>query len=210
MNQPFAAAVAALTLLAAMAPPARGQTDRSTPVRSVLEHLHAEQLWGEITLEAGGVRDVQVRSLQGDTVTVREVVGPLQARFHAYRLADIRAAREIGPRRIPRHLAPYRPPRSLTVALALELVLPGFGYFYDGQTGRGYALLAVSTAAAATAVATGKDGAAGWLPFMAWTKVASLAHLRDEVRAANAVHREAAEAAVLSATAPLAGLRLRF
>ena len=185
-------------------------------VRTVLEKLESEALWGEITIEPGVMRQVRVEALGADTVSVREVIGPLQARPAVYPLAAIRSAREIGLHRIPRQMAPYRPPKSATLAFAIEAVLPGFGYFYAGEVGQGLSLLGVTGVAAGTAWVTGRAGAAGWIPLLAWTKVASLLHLRDQVRAANAVHeaRESeallGEGAAMDAPLPLAQVRLRF
>ena len=185
-------------------------------VRTVLEKLESEGLWGEITLEPGVMRQVRVEALGADTVSVREVIGPLQVRPAVYPLADIRSAREIGVHRIPRQMAPYRARKSAALAFVLEAVLPGFGYFYAGEFGQGYAMLGVTAIAGGTAWATGRDGAAGWLPLLAWTKVASLFHLRDQVRAANAVHQSREQAARLGGSAaqdrlvPLAEVRLRF
>ena len=203
---------AALTVLVLSAPASRGEE----AVRALLERLESEGLWGEITLEPGVMRQVRVESLGADTVSVREVIGPLQARPAVYPLEAIRSAREIGPLRIPRQMAPYRPPRSTALAFAIEAVLPGFGYFYAGEFGQGFSLLGVTALAGGTAWATGRDGAAGWLPLLAWTKVASLLHLRDQVRAANAVHQAREPEAPLGGGAfmdrplPLAGVRLRF
>ena len=185
-------------------------------VRTVLEKLDSEGLWGEITLEPGVMRQVRVEALGADTVNVSEVIGPLQARPAVYPLAAIRSAREIGLHRIPRQIAPYQPPRSTVLAFAIEAVLPGFGYFYAGEFGQGFSLLGVTAIAGGTAWVTGRSGAAGWMPLLAWTKVASLLHLRDQVRAANAVHqaREAealpGERAAMDGPVPLAGVRLRF
>lgn len=194
---------------------APAQPTGAPEVRPVLERLQADGHWGEIVLAPGLVRQVRVTALGADTVAVREVIGPLQVRTAAYAVADIRSVREIGPHRIARRLAPYRPAKSVRTALALELVLPGFGYFYAGHTRQGYALLGVAALAGATAAATGKDGAAGWVPIAAWTKVGSLLHLRDEVNAANgALEDRAAEGAAgmarRAAPTPIASLTLRF
>jgi ribosomal protein S28E/S33 len=213
MNRIGLTAVLALLALACGGSAALGQET----VRTTLERLQTDELWGEITLQAGGVRQVRIESLAGDEVVVREVVGPLQARHAVYELAAIRSAREIGVHRIPRRVAPYRAVKSPTLALAIEVVLPGFGYFYAGETRQGYAQLGVSAAAVATALATGEDGGAGWIPFVAWTKVAALLHLRDEVRAANAVHRERAAGLAdrrtrdpRAARIPIAAIHMRF
>ena len=63
---------------------------------------------------------------------------------------------------------------------------------------------------------TGKDGAAGWVPIGAWTKLASLLHLRDQVRAINAFHDSLEEtdlsygAGRASQSPPFARLGFRF
>ena len=192
------AILAGLLALALGVPAAFGEEE----VRPVLERLQSEGLWGEITLEAGAMRQVRVEALGADTVSVQEVIGPLQLRPAAYPLAHIRSAREIGVHRIPRQMAPYRP--------------PGFGYFYAGEYGQRYAMVGVTAIAGGTAWATGRSGAAGWIPLLAWTKVASLLHLRDQVRAANAVHQAREpellldEAAARDRPLRLAELRLRF
>ena len=206
------AILAGLLALALGVPAAFGEEE----VRPVLERLQSEGLWGEITLEAGSMRQVRVEALGADTVSVQEVIGPLQLRPAAYPLAHIRSAREIGVHRIPRQMAPYRPPKWTGLAVAIEAVLPGFGYFYAGEYGQGYAMVGVTAIAGGTAWATGRSGAAGWIPLLAWTKVASLLHLRDQVRAANAVHQEREpellldEAAARDRPLRLAELRLRF
>ena len=67
----------------------------------------------------------------------------------------------------------------------------GLGYLYIGEFHQGFMLMGVSTIAVTTAIATGEDGAAGWVPISAWIKVASLLHLRDEVQAMNHAADEA-------------------
>lgn len=178
-------------------------------VPATLQHLQDNELWGEITLVSGSIRQIQVQSLQGDAVEVRQVIGALHVRPARYALTDIRSARELGVHRIPERMAPYRRPRSTTVALGLELVLPGAGYFYAGDMRRGYTILGFAAIVAGTAITTGSDGAAGWLPFAAWVKVASLMQLRDQVGADNAVWRERSEGLASSSglRMPLLGLR---
>ncbi len=153
-------------------------------IRETLRKLHDEDLWGEVILQRGGSRDIKVLSIQGDTVAVREVVGALHERPAVYMVADFRSLRELGTHRISQRRAAYNPGRSMLKALLLNIV-PGGGYFYSGENRQGAALLVFSAAAVATAWATGKDGAAGWLPLAAWTKVASMLHLKDQISAGN-------------------------
>lgn len=178
-------------------------------VPATLQHLQDNNLWGEITLVSGGIRQIQVESLQGDAVDVRQVIGALHVRQAQYALSDIRSAREIGVHRIPQRMAPYRRPRSTSVALGMELIIPGAGFFYAGDTRGGYTILGFAAIVAATAATTGSDGAAGWLPFAAWVKVASLMQLRDQVGADNAAWRERADglAQTSGVRFPLLGLR---
>jgi hypothetical protein len=190
---------------AGLAPSEAGAAD----VPSTLQAIHADSLWGEITLETGRVRQIQVQSLRGDSVAVREVIGALHVRPATYPLASIRSAREIGVQRIPQRLAPYRTPRSATVAMGLELVVPGAGFFYAGNARQGYSMLGFAAMVAGTAFYTGNDGAAGWAPFAAWIKIASLAQVRDQVRADNGAWKDRAEglAATRGPRLPLVGLR---
>lgn len=155
-------------------------------LRQGLERLQTERLWGELVLEGGIAREVRVDSVAGDTVAVREILGALQERRAVYRLSQIRSLRELGAQRIPLRRAAYTPPKSLKVALGLEALIPGGGYFYVGQSRQGLMLLAVAGAMVGSGIATGKDGAAGWAPLAAWLKLASLANLHAEVRGMNA------------------------
>ena len=158
-------------------------------VETTLCHLRAGELWGEITLNSGGVRQIQVRSLSQDTVAVREVIGALHVRSAIYPMTQIRTAREIGEHRIPQRTAPFRKSRSTRVALGLDLILPGAGFFYAGDSRQGYTMLGFAALVVGTAIATGHDGAAGWVPIAAWARLASLAHLRDTIHAENAAYK---------------------
>jgi hypothetical protein len=155
-------------------------------LRAGLERLHLQGLWGEVELAAGGTREVKVEGVTGDTVAVREVLGPLMEHRAVYTLAEIRSLRELGVQRIPLRRAAYAAPRSAPLALGLEVLVPGGGYFYAGQPRQGLALLALAGAVVGTGLATGKDGAAGWVPLAAWVKVASLVNLHAELKGINA------------------------
>lgn len=154
-------------------------------LRGMLERLQGQALWGEAVLAGGQIRSIQVDSLGSDSVAVREVIGPLQERPAVYALSDFTSLRELGEHRIPLRRALYQPRRSTVGALLLEAVIPGAGYFYIGEEMQGLILVGLAAAAVGTGIATGENGAAGWVPISAWIKVASLLNLRDEVRAMN-------------------------
>ena len=165
-----------------------GAEEPGEGLKQALERLRAQDLWGEAVLRKGGVRQIKVISVQGDTVQVREVVGPFQEMPATYSLGELHTLRELGRYRISQRRSAYQPPRSLAAALLLELAVPGGGYYYAGETRQAFTLVLFSAAAAATAVTTGKDGAAGWAPILAWTKVAAMFHLADEIQAINMTH----------------------
>jgi len=190
----------ALTTLAAAA----------ADVPGTLRHLHESSLWGEITLESGRIRQIQVKSLSDDVIEVREVIGALQVRDAQYSVAQIRSAREIGVHRIPQRIAPYHGKRSTRLAVGLELLIPGAGFFYAGDARQGYTMLGFAAIVAGTAVATGKDGAAGWLPFAGWAKLASLAQVRDQVAANNGAHKDRAGGMTFAQGLRLPLVALRF
>jgi len=173
--------------------------------RAVLEQLQADGQWGEAELASGRVRAFRVLEVSADSVVVNEIIGALHERRAQYGLQAIHSVRPLGLRRIPLRPAPYRPRRSPVLALGLETLVPGAGYFYAGEARQGYALIAVSAAAVATGVATGKDGAAGWIPFIVWTKVASLLHLSDQVSAMNAARESGPAAGVPGQRLPRQG-----
>ncbi|MFH1571522.1 MAG: hypothetical protein ABIL09_26255 [Gemmatimonadota bacterium] len=175
-----------LAALAGLATAAAGDT------RGALEQLQRDDLWGEARLQGGAVRPVRVLSLGTDSVRVCEVIGALQERAATYGLDQIETLRPLGAHRLAPNPAPFAGRRSTPVALGLELLVPGGGYFYTGDSRQAWSLLAFSSAAAATGYLTGKDGAAGWVPFLVWTKFASLTQLYDQVSALNAAGRDLA------------------
>ena len=184
-----AIAVTTAALLAVFAAAATVAADTTAAdkadVLKTLEKVESENGWAEVVLAHGSVRSIRVLSIAEDEVRVREVIGALHERPAAYALSDIRSVRELGRLRIPARRAPHRSSRSLVSSLLVELVIPGGGYFYIGESRQGFSLILFSAAAVATGFATGKDGAAGWIPLAAWVKAASLLHLADEVQAMN-------------------------
>lgn len=166
---------------------ARGAEAAMEPeqVRNLLQEMQAEAAWGEAVLADGRVRSLRVKEIEADSVAVVEVVGALQEREAAYSLAEIRTLRTLGTHRIQSRRAAYQQPKSGLLAFLLELPVPGAGYFYIGEHKQGLALMGLTVTAVGTAVLTGAETAAGWVPLSAWVKIASLAHLRDQVRAIN-------------------------
>lgn len=173
-------------------------------LRAALQRLHHQGWWGELELEGGETREVQVEGLAGDTVAVRELRGPLLEHHTSYTLAQIRSLRELGAQRIPLRRAAYTPAKSSSLGLGLELLVPGAGYFYADQPRQGLILLGLAGAVVGTGLATGRSGAAGWVPLAAWIKVASLVNLHAELRGINTLAAENRQAGL----AP--GLELRW
>jgi hypothetical protein len=172
-----------LTTAVGAADPVAPPTDDA---RTVLTHLQQGRLWGELVLTDGRIRQVKVDGLSGDTLAVREVVGPLQERPAWYRLDQIVSARELGPTRLPAVSVGVPSRHSLVGNLVLEAVIPGAGYLRLGQPRQALTRLGFAVAAVGTGLATGRAGAAGWAPACVWLELAALADLRDQVRAANA------------------------
>ena len=155
-------------------------------VRGLLEKMARDGAWGEAVFEDGRVRSFRVESIEADSVAVVEVIGALQERPEVYALGEFRSLRELGAQRVQPRYAAFQPQKSGLVALVLEAVVPGAGYFYIGQQKQALALLGLTAAAVGTAFATGEDTAAGWGPISVWIKISSLTNLRDQVRAINA------------------------
>lgn len=184
-------------------------------LRTLLVRLQENGLWGEAVLTDGRIRAMRIDTLQGDTLTVREVVGPLQERTAVYRLDEVVSVRELGERRLEPRPAASPAHHSVARVLLLETLVPGAGYLQIGQPRKGLVLVGLAAAAVGTGLATGRSGAAGWVPICAWLKVASLADLRDEVRALNR-HAEPLPAARRGGTPEerpgdyLRGVQVRF
>ncbi len=187
------------------------------PIVATLEKIAADESWGEVVLKSGKVRAIQVVAIDGEEISVREVIGALHERPATYSLGQFHSIRELGSRRIPMRLAAYQPRRSLVAALTIETLIPGGGFFYIGESRQGFSLLLFSAAAVATGILTGKDGAAGWVPIGVWSKFGSLLHLRDQVQAINAYHERRldadsrnGDAGGLSSATPFVRLGFRF
>ena len=185
-------------------------TMETAEVRSLLQEMQAEEAWGEAVLTDGRVRSLRVEELAADSVAVVEVVGALQEREAAYALADIRSLRSLGIHRIQARHAAYRQPKSGLLAFMLELPVPGMGFFYIGEHKQGLALMGMAVAAAGTAVLTGGDAAAGWVPLSVWVKIASLFHLRDQVQAINKLAKNVELGALPGRESTVPALRLKL
>lgn len=194
-------------LLAARGAEAAMETEQ---VRSLLQEMQAEAAWGEAVLADGRVRSLRVEEIEADSVAVVEVVGALQEREAAYSLADIRSLRTLGTHRIQSRRAAYQQPKSGLLAFLLELPVPGAGYFYIGDHKQGLALMGLTVTAVGTAILTGAETAAGWVPLSAWVKIASLAHLRDQVQSINEAATSVELGALPGRTAAVPALRLRL
>ena len=187
-------------------------TMETEEVRSLLQEMQAEKAWGEAVFTDGRVRSLRVEEIAADSVAVVEVVGALQERQAAYSLAEISSLRSLGEYRIQSRRAGYQQSKSGLLAFLLELPVPGAGYFYIGEHKQGLALMGLTVTAVGTAVLTGADTAAGWVPLSAWIKIASLAHLRDQVQSINKL-AENVELGVLpgrEAVVPALRLKLDF
>ena len=143
-------------------------------------------------------------------MAVVEVVGALQEREAAYALAEIRSLRSLGTYRIQARRAAYQQPKSGLLAFLLELPVPGAGYFYIGEHKQGLALMGLTVTAVGTAILTGEDTAAGWVPLSAWIKIASLAHLRDQVQTINKLAENVELGALPGREAAVPALRLKL
>ena len=216
-------------LLAARGAEAAMETEE---VRSLLEKMQAEEAWGEAVLTDGRVRSLRVEEVEADSVAVVEVVGALQEREAAYALAEIRSLRSLGTYRIQARRAAYQQPKSGLLAFLLEVtplaVGPGYysyskdtrwlalmglagpGYFYIGEHEQGLALMGLMTAAMGTAILTGEEAAAGWVPLAAWIKIASLFHLRDQVQTINKLAKNVELGALPGREATVPALRLKL
>ena len=194
-------------LLAARGAEAAMETEQ---VRSLLQEMQAEAAWGEAVLADGRVRSLRVEGIEADSVVVVEVVGALQEREAAYSLAEIRSLRTLGTQRIQSRRAAYQQPKSGLLAFLLELPVPGAGYFYIGEHKQGLALMGLTVTAVGTAYLTGAETAAGWVPLSAWVKIASLAHLRDQVQAINKAATSVELGALPGREAAVPALRLKL
>ena len=162
-----------------------GMANGDVTIVETLKRIQANQTWGEVELESGSVRVFKVMEISEEKVKVQEIVSALQERSAIYSIKEFKAIRELGKNRIAMRSSHYRSSRSRIGALAVETLVPGGGYFYVGESRQGISMVMFTAAAAATWLITGKDGFVGWIPLAAWTKIASLLHLNDEVVAIN-------------------------
>lgn len=174
---------------AGAAPPA-GEAMAPDAIGGLAGQLHENDGWGEAVLADGAVKTFKVEAVEGDSIRVMEVFGALHTRPARYALGQLHSLRDLGPNRIPVRRAVFGARKSLSMALGLETVVPGLGYLYAGQGRMALAMWGVTGAAVATALLTGEDGAAGWVPLGVWIKWASLGNLHDDVQAMNRASRQ--------------------
>ncbi len=151
--------------------------------RAVLLQMQQQAIRGEIVLSSGQRAMVRVDTVRADSVVVRQRLGPLYQQYAVYALADVDSVYRHP--LSPRQVEPPASKLSMPTALGLELLVPGAGYLYAGEKGTALSLAGMSVAAAVTALATGTDGAAAWIPAVAWMKIAAILDVRDRVRAVN-------------------------
>ena len=181
--------VAICAFASAAAPPA-GEAMDPAAVGGLAGQLHQSEGWAEAVLDDGAVKTFKVEAVDVDSIRVMEVFGALHTRPASYALAQVHSLRDLGPNRIPVRRAVFGARKSLSLALGLEAAVPGLGYLYAGQGRMALAMWGVTGAAVATAVLTGEDGAAGWVPLGVWIKWASLGNLHDDVQAMNRANRQ--------------------
>ncbi|MBT4096611.1 MAG: hypothetical protein HOM68_26555 [Gemmatimonadetes bacterium] len=180
-------------------------------VAADLDSLNTQDSWGEISFQNGKLRQVKVEAVDAEFVTLLEVVGALQIRPARYPLSEIRSVRHLGPRRIKPRMSPSRGRPSAPIALGLELLIPGAGYLYSGNTNQGWRVLLASAALGGVAMSSGENSAAAWMPLGVWLKLYSLHHLADEISATRAIQgRRSRLMARNDSTSPIFGVRWRF
>ncbi|MBT3344470.1 MAG: hypothetical protein HN712_21205 [Gemmatimonadetes bacterium] len=156
-------------------------------VAAELDSLRVQASWGELAFGNGQIRQVKVDAVEDGQVMLTEVIGALHVRPATYSLNEVQSVRVLGPRRIQPRMSPRQGATSLPLVLGMELLIPGAGYFQMGEGGKGLRILLASAALGATAMASGEDTAAAWIPLGVWLKLYSLGHLADEVRADQAL-----------------------
>ena len=189
----------ALVALWALAMP----TGATVDVAAELDSLRIQDSWGEIGFESGQMRQAKVTAVQDSTVTLTEVIGALHERPATYSLAEVQSVRALGPRRLQPRMSPRQGAPSMPLALGLELLIPGAGYYQTGNGSQGLKVFLASAVLGATALASGSDTAAAWIPFGVWLKLYSLGNLADEVRAAGAVQEARTRRLSAAMTAPV-------
>jgi hypothetical protein len=189
-----------------------GKPMASDELGDLANQLQVSATWGEAVLVDGAVKTFKVEAVAEDSVWVQEIFGALQTRPARYAWGQLHSMRDLGPNRLASRRAVFGVKKSLSMAMGMEAVVPGLGYLYAGQGKMALAMWGVTGAAVATAILTGEDGAAGWVPLAVWIKWASLGNLYDDVGAMNSAHREgmALEAAPMGLDGFAGRVSLRF
>ncbi|MEE3234103.1 MAG: hypothetical protein VX294_08065 [Candidatus Latescibacterota bacterium] len=157
----------------------------SPPMLPILKKLESEGLWGEAVLNNGKTRQIRVENVTNDSVEVIEVYGALQRRIVSYSVGGFKSIRVLGNQRIQLRSTLIGNSKSKTFALGSEMIFPGAGYLYLGDKKQALSLFTFTGVALMTAVLTGEDATAGWLPLLSWVKIASMFQLNDKINAMN-------------------------
>jgi hypothetical protein len=157
----------------------------SSPIVPVLKKLETEEQWGEAVFKDGKVREIRVEEVSKDSVIVVEIYGALQKKLVSYNIVDFKSIRVLGRQRIQLRSTPLNVPKSKVLALGSEIIIPGAGYLYLGDKQQALSLFTFTSVALTTALLTGEDATAGWLPLLSWVKFASMFQLNDKINAIN-------------------------
>lgn len=157
----------------------------SSDMVPILKKLESEGLWGEAVLKNGKIRQIRVESVTNDSVEVTEVYGALQRRVISYSVGGFKSIRVLGNQRIQLRSTLIGDSKSKTFALGSEMIFPGAGYLYLGDKKQALSLFTFTGVALMTALLTGEDATAGWLPLLSWVKIASMFQLNDKANATN-------------------------
>ena len=151
----------------------------------ILKKLESEGFWGEVVLNNGKIRQIRIESVTNDSVEVIEVYGALQRRVVSYSIGEFKSIRVIGNQRIQLRSTLIGDSKSKVFALGSEMIFPGAGYLYLGDKEQALSLFSFTGVALMTAVLTGENATAGWLPLLSWVKIASMFQLNDKINATN-------------------------
>ena len=156
-----------------------------SPIVPVLKKLENEKQWGEAIFNDGKVREIRVEEVSKDSVVVVEIYGALQQKNVSYNILDLKSIRLLGKQRIQLRSTLSNVTKSKFFALGSEIIIPGAGYLYLGDKQQALSLFTFTSVALTTALLTGDDATAGWLPLLSWVKIASMFQLNDKINAIN-------------------------
>ena len=156
-----------------------------SPIVPVLKKLENEKQWGEAIFKDGKVIEIRVEEVSKDSVVVVEIYGALQQKNVSYNILDLKSIRLLGKQRIQLRSTLSNVTKSKFFALGSEIIIPGAVYLYLGDKQQALSLFTFTSVALTTALLTGDDATAGWLPLLSWVKIASMFQLNDKINAIN-------------------------